>query len=218
MTGVAGAVIDLAAVAVLVIGVAGLWRRDLRALVGLLRIQGIALALVAAATAATQHDVGLGVTAVLVVVVKAGVVPTLLGRVARSDPGAREGAPFINVPSSLVLAAALVGLAMVVGAPLHALAPGRAAALAPLGLATVLAGYLLLVTRRRALSQVVGLLVIDNGVALMTFLLTAGVPLIVELGGSLDVLLVVVVLRALLGTMRARLGNVALDELRELHD
>ncbi len=218
MTGLAGAVIDLAAVAVLVIGVAGLWRRDLRALVGLLRIQGIALALVAAATAATQHDVGLGVTAVLVVVVKAGVVPTLLGRVARSDPGARESAPFINVPSSLVLAAALVGLAVVVGAPLHALAPGRAAALAPLGLATVLTGYLLLVTRRRALSQVVGLLVIDNGVALMTFLLTAGVPLIVELGGSLDVLLVVVVLRALLGTMRARLGNVALDELRELHD
>ncbi len=218
MTGLAGAVIDLAAVAVLVIGVAGLWRRDLRALVGLLRIQGIALALVAAATAATQHDVGLGVTAVLVVVVKAGVVPTLLGRVARSDPGARESAPFINVPASLVLAAALVGLAVVVGAPLHALAPGRAAALAPLGLATVLTGYLLLVTRRRALSQVVGLLVIDNGVALMTFLLTAGVPLIVELGGSLDVLLVVVVLRALLGTMRARLGNVALDELRELHD
>ncbi len=218
MTGLAGAVIDLAAVAVLVIGVAGLWRRDLRALVGLLRIQGIALALVAASTAATQHDVGLGVTAVLVVVVKAGVVPTLLGRVARSDPGARESAPFINVPSSLVLAAALVGLAVVVGAPLHALAPGRAAALAPLGLATVLTGYLLLVTRRRALSQVVGLLVIDNGVALMTFLLTAGVPLIVELGGSLDVLLVVVVLRALLGTMRARLGNVALDELRELHD
>ena len=218
MSGVAGAVIDLAAVAVLVVGVAGLWRRDLRALVGLLRIQGMALALVAAATAATQHDVGLAVTAVLVVVVKAGIVPTLLGRVARADPGARESAPLINVPSSLVLAAALVGLAVVVGAPLHALDPGRAAALAPLGLATVLVGYLLLVTRRRALSQVVGLLVIDNGVALMTFLLTAGVPLIVELGGSLDVLLVVVVLRALLGTMRARLGNVAIDELRELHD
>ncbi len=218
MSGLAGALVDLAAVAVLVIGVAGLWRRDLRALVGLLRVQGLALALVAATTAASEHDLGLGVTAALVVVVKAGVVPTLLVRVARRDPGAREAAPLINVPSSLVLAAALVGLAVVVGAPLHALAPGRAAALAPLGLATVLVGYLLLVTRRRALSQVVGLLVIDNGVALTTFLLTAGVPLIVELGGTLDVLLVVVVLRALLGTMRAHLGDVSLDQLRELHD
>lgn len=218
MRGLGDGLTDLAAVAVLAVAVAGLWRRDVRALVGLLRLQGWALALVAAVGAVRGRDVGLGVTAVLVLAIKGGVVPALLGRVSRRDPGAREGAPLINVPASLVVAAALVGLAVVVGAPLHSLDPSASTSLAPLGLATVLCGYLLLVTRRRALSQVVGLLVVDNGVALTTFLLTSGVPLVVELGGTLDVLLVVVVIRALLGTMRERLGGIDLDGLSELAD
>ncbi|HQU25775.1 MAG TPA: hypothetical protein PLS29_01950 [Acidimicrobiales bacterium] len=218
MNGLDDGLLDLASVAVLALGVAALWRRDVRALIGLLRAQGVALALVASVEALSAHDVGLGATAVLVLALKAGAVPWVLGRVAARDPGAREGAPLINVPSSLVLAAALVGLAVVTGAPLARLSSGHAAALAPLGLATALVGYLVLVTRRRPLSQIVGLIIIDNGVALVTFLLTSGVPLIIELGGSLDVLLVVVVSATLVGAMRARIGADELDELEELRD
>ncbi len=218
MSGLDDGLLDLASVAVLALGVAALWRRDVRALIGLLRAQGVALALVASVEALAGHDVALGATAALVLAVKAVAVPWVLGRVAASDPGAREGAPLINVPSSLVLAAALVGLAVVVGAPLARLSSGHAAALAPLGLATVLVGYLVLVTRRRPLSQIVGLLIIDNGVALVTFLLTSGVPLVIELGGSLDVLLVVVVSTTLVGAMRARIGAEELDELEGLRD
>jgi hydrogenase-4 component E len=76
----------------------------------------------------------------------------------------------------------------------------------------------MLATRRKAVSQITGLLLVDNGTALATFLLTAGVPLLVEFGASLDVLLVTVVLRVLATTMRARFGPVDLDQLRELHD
>ena len=76
----------------------------------------------------------------------------------------------------------------------------------------------MLVTRRRAVSQIVGLLLVDNGIALVTFLLTAGVPLVVELGASLDVLLVVVVLQVLVVNIRHHLGDSELDQLRELHD
>ncbi len=218
MSGLYDGLLDLASVAVLALGVAALWRRDVRALIGLLRAQGVALALVATVAALSGHDVALGATAALVLVVKAGAVPWVLGRVATRDPGAREGAPLINVPSSLVLAVALVGLAVVVGAPLARLSSGHGAALAPLGLATVLVGYLVLVTRRRALSQIVGLLIIDNGVALVTFLLTSGVPLVIELGGSLDVLLVVVVSATLVGAMRARIGAEELEGLEGLRD
>jgi len=57
-----------------------------------------------------------------------------------------------------------------------------------------------------------------NGIALVAFLATAGVPLIVELGASLDVLLVVVVLQVLATQMRLRLGSFDLDQLTELHD
>ena len=59
----------------------------------------------------------------------------------------------------------------------------------------MLLGFFMLATRRKAVSQIIGLLLVDNGVALVAFLLTAGVPLLVELGASLDVLLVVVVLQ-----------------------
>ncbi len=97
---------------------------------------------------------------------------------------------------------------------LTALAPSVATRLVPIGVATVLVGYFMLVTRRRAVSQIVGLLLVDNGIALVTFLLTAGVPLIVELGSALDVLLVVVVLQVLVVNVKrpTRLGRARRDE------
>jgi hydrogenase-4 component E len=64
----------------------------------------------------------------------------------------------------------------------------------------------------------VGLLLVDNGIALVAFLATSGVPLVVELGASLDVLLVVVVLRVLTTHMHSQFGVLDLDQLRELHD
>jgi hydrogenase-4 component E len=210
--------LNLAAGAVLVSGVITLWRRDLRAIVSALCLQGIALGVVAAVLATHEHDIGLGLIAGLVLLAKGVFIPMLLRQLVRRDPGSRETAPLANVSASLVAAAALIALAYLVSGKLIALVPNTATHLTPIGVATVLLGFFLLVTRRKAVSQIVGLLLIDNGVALVAFLLTAGVPLIVELGASLDVLLVVVVLRVLASTMRRSLGPFDLDQLRELHD
>lgn len=210
--------IDLAAGAVLACAVVVLWRRDLRAAVTALALQGIALGGTAAVLAAHARDAALGITAALVLMAKAVVVPALLRQVVRRDPGSREADPLVNVPASLVSAAVLIVLAYLVTAPVTRLAPGPVTRLAPAGVATALIGFLVLVTRRKAASQITGLLLIDNGVALVTFLLTGGVPLMVEFGASLDVLLVVIVLKVLATTIRARLGPIDLDQLRELHD
>ena len=210
--------LELASGAVLVCAVMTLWRRSVRAIVTMLRLQGISLAAVAGVLAAHQHDAWLGATAVLVLVVKGVVVPELLRRIVRDDPGRRETSPLVNVPASLVFAAVLIVLSYVVSANITALDPSPATRLVPLGVATVLVGYFMLVTRRRAVSQIVGLLLVDNGIALVTFLLTAGVPLVVELGASLDVLLVVVVLQVLVVNIRHVLGDSELDQLKELHD
>lgn len=211
-------VVDLAAGVVLAGGVLALWRRDLRALVSVLALQGVALATLASVLAVEGRDVALGVVAGVVLLAKAMVIPNLLARVVRRDPGSRETAPLVNVPASLVAAAALVVVSYLVAGRLTSLFPDPLTRLAPLGLATVLIGFFALVTRRKAVSQIVGLLLIDNGVALTAFLLTAGVPLLVELGASFDVLLVVVVLQVLATTMRSRFGHIDLDQLRELHD
>lgn len=210
--------LELSAGAVLVAALMTLWRRQVRTIVLMLALQGVALALVAGVLAWHEHDVALAVTAALVLSVKGVVAPELLRRVVRRDPTSRETSPLINVPSSLVIGAALIVVAYAVSTRITAIAPSPATRLVPIGFATVLVGYLMLVTRRRAISQIVGLLLVDNGIALVTFLLTSGVPLIVELGSSLDVLLVVVVLQVLIVNVRTREGAFEPAEMRELHD
>jgi hydrogenase-4 component E len=67
-------------------------------------------------------------------------------------------------------------------------------------------------------SQAAGFLMLDNGIAVTAFLLTAGVPLIVELGASLDVLFAVLVIGVLTGRLTGVFGGAELDALQELHD
>jgi len=131
---------------------------------------------------------------------------------------AREAEPRVNVTASLLAAAALSLLAYAVSRPLVDLAPSPATQAVPVGLAAVFIGFFVLVTRLRALSQVVGFLMLDNGIAATAFLTTAGVPLVVELAVSLDVLFAVLVLQVLAARMRATFGGADLDELRGLRD
>ena len=141
-----------------------------------------------------QHSAELGVVAVRDLACCAPVVLPLLAapRAARRAGEARETQPLVNVAASLLAAAALTLLAYAVTRPLVRLwRPRRPRMPCPVALAVVLIGFFALVTRRRALSQVVGFLLLDNGITATAFLTTAGVPLIVELGVSFDLLLVV---------------------------
>ena len=94
----------------------------------------------------------------------------------------------------------------------------RAINAVPAAFAVVLIALFVLITRRRALSQAAGFLMLDNGIAASAFLMTAGVPLIVELGASLDMLFAVLVLGILTGWLRRAFGGADLDRLRELRD
>jgi hydrogenase-4 component E len=211
-------VLGLSASVVLLCAVVTLWRRSLTAIVRALAVQGIALACVAMSVGLHERDVGLVIIAVLVLCAKGVVVPTLITRVVRHDPASSESQPLVNVPASLVAAGALVFLAFAATRSVTELVPTIAGRLIPFGMAAMLVGFFALATRRKAVSQIVGLLLVDNGVALVAFLATAGVPVIVELGASLDVLLAVVVLRVLAIQMRAHVGSLDLDQLAELHD
>jgi hydrogenase-4 component E len=96
--------------------------------------------------------------------------------------------------------------------------PSPATRAVPTGLAVVFLGFFALVTRQRALSQVVGFLLLDNGIAATAFLVAGGVPLIVEMGASLDLLFVILVLQVLVARLRRAFGATDLDGLRQLHD
>jgi len=210
--------LGLGAAVVLLCAVMTLWRRSVGAIVKVLAVQGVALAGVALSIGIDHHDATLAVVAVLVLAAKGVVVPTLITRVVRHDPASRETQPLVNVPASLVAAGALIFLAFAASRSVTALAPTATGRLIPYGVAAMLVGFFALATRRKAVSQIVGILLVDNGIALVAFLATAGVPLIVELGASLDVLLAVVVLQVLATQMRLRLGSLDLDQLSELRD
>ncbi|MGW4958300.1 hypothetical protein ACWEPL_13840 [Nonomuraea sp. NPDC004186] len=210
--------LDLACGAFLLTGVLVLWRRELSAIVWLFALQGVALTALAVVLGVQQADlelilIGLGVGAL-----RAGLLPYLMRRALVAGGEGRETQPLVNVATSLLVAAVLAMLAYAVSQPLVRLSPTLATQAVPIALTVLLIGFFVLVTRRRALSQLVGFLLMDNAITATAFLTTSGVPLVVELGISLDILLAVLVLQVLTTRMRAAFGGTDLDELRELHD
>ncbi|MEU6535346.1 hypothetical protein [Streptomyces sp. NPDC047000] len=221
--------LDVVCGAFLLAAVIVLWMRELAAIVRVFALQGVALAAVALLLGAHEHRwdlvcVGLGIG-----VLRAGVLPYLMRRALaaltrdrrRYGDGraeTREAQPLVNVAASLLTAALLTLLAYAVARPLTELNPTPATRALPVGLAVVLIGFFVLVTRRRALAQLVGFLLLDNGITATAFLAASGVPLIVELGVSFDVLLAVLVLQILTARMREAFGTTDIDDLRELHD
>jgi len=210
--------LNLACGLLLLTAVGALWRRQLSALIGLLTLQGVALTAIAVLLAVEHRSMEAIAVAVGVGLLKAGLVPWMLRRVLARVPEARETQPLVNVATSLLAAAGLTLLAYAAARPLVALAPSASARATPIGIAVVLLGFFLAATRQRAISQIVGVLLIDNGIAAVAFLATGGVPLIVELGVSADLGLAVLVLQILTTRLHDAFGAVDLDELRELHD
>lgn len=211
--------LDLAVGSLLLTAVLMLWRRELSVIIGLYAVQGVALAVVVALLAVQERSAELGLAAAGVLVLRAGVLPAVLRRaLAAAGTERRVTRPLVNVAASLLAAAVLTLLALAVSQPIVDLAPSAATRAAPIGVAVVLIGFFVLVTRRRALSQMIGFLLMDNGITAVAFLTTAGIGLVVEAGVALDVLLVVVVLQVLTGRMRDLFGRTDLDELQELRD
>jgi hydrogenase-4 component E len=215
----------LATGALLVTAALLVWRRSLAAAARILAVQGAALAFIVVAIALAERDVELGLVAVLVLALKAVVIPAVVARGVRVSGVDREESPRLNPTAGLVAVIGLTMDAYLVGGPIGAAVTGRRVAesgpggfAVPAGLTLVLVGLLLVVTRRRVISQLVGFLVLDNGIAAVAFLTAAGVPFVVELGVSLDVLLVALILAVLSGRLHAVLGSVTVDELDELRD
>ena len=202
----------------LISGVLIVWRRTLMSDVRLLAMQGLALAGLAFVIAIDEGAFELIGVALLVAVLKGVVMPLLLLRAVAKSGGLREEQPTIGTNAALITIALLTALAYLVSAPFTAGQAGPAVASVSVGVALVLYGFFTLTTRKHAVSQLVGYLMLDNGIATIAFMLAGGAPLLVELGVSLDVLLVVVILQVLTSRISSEFGAADLDDLRELRD
>ena len=210
--------LDLAAGVVLVASFSALWLRKLVSVTRMLAVQGFALAVVAMAIGLYELERELVAVAVIVAVLRGVVLPGLIMRAVREGDERREVESLMNVPASLLAASGLTLLAYAVTRNLVVLSTAQQVRALPLGVAVALIGMLMIATRRKAVLQVSGVLMLDNGIALLIFLGTSGVPLAVELGIASDVLLAIIILQVLTARIRTKFGVTDLDQLRELRD
>ena len=211
--------VDLAAGGLILSAVLIVWRRDLSAITRLLAWQGVALAAIPILRGVYDGDAALIGVGLAVLVLRAVVLPQSLARAVGAEPRSqREATPLVNTATSLLITAGLTLAAFAATRNLVKLQPAATTTAVPAATAVVLIALFVMVTRRHAVSQAAGFLMLDNGIAATAFLLTAGVPLIVELGASLDVLFAVIVIGVLTGRLSRTFGDADLDALQELHD
>lgn len=210
--------LDLGAGVVLVTSFAALWLRRLAAVTRVMAVQGFALAFVGLVIGVYEHEAEFVAVSVTVGVLRGVVLPALIMRAVRAGDEHREVESLINVPTSLLAASALTLVAYATTRNVVSLSASAQVHAIPIGLAVSLIGMLLIVTRRKALLQMMAVLMLDNGIALVMFLGTSGVPLVVELGIATDVVLAMIILRVLTGRIRTKFGGTDLDQLRELRD
>jgi hydrogenase-4 component E len=174
-----------------------LWRRHIPAYISAFRWQSIALAGVAAAVAWHEQEVELFAVAALMLLFKGALVPRLLQRMAARFPATQELQPLVNTEMSLLVSGFLAIAAYEVSRPLTAVVNLPTRGGLPIALAVILISLFIVVSRRKPMTQIVAFLMLENGIALLALLGAYGVPLVVELGVFLDVLLGVLVMQAL---------------------
>ena len=162
----------------------------------------------------SPHILGLAAGAFLV---KTIVLPTLLSRAIREAAVRREIEPLIGFAPSMILGALAVALAFTI-APKLPLPGLQTPVLVPVSLATVVIGLLVLTTRSKALTQVVGYLILENGIYVLGLSQVERVPFLVEVGVLLDVFVGVFIMGIVVFHINREFDSLDSAHLAELRD
>ena len=178
--------------------------------------QSFLLGIVAATIALSEDRHDLYVTAALTVALKGLLIPWFLMRVIDRIGIRREIEPFLNVPVSLLVCVGLtvVGYRVSTGFPEGV--RGVSHHLIGVALSLLLIGLFLMVTRKKAITQILALMMIENAVFLVAVGITTGMPLVVELGISFDVILAVLILGVMVGRIVDRFESMDVSRLSKL--
>ena len=193
-----------------------LWRRSVTSYISAFTGQSAALA---ATTALIAYFTGLWelyAVAALLFAVKAVAITLLLQRMERRFGAERELRPYVNTSTSLLVGGLLVLLAYVVMRPLVALSALPTRTGLPLALACIFVSLFVIISRKKALTQIVGFLMLENGIALLAVLATFGIPLIVELGVFLDALLGFLVMQVFVYRIHETFASIDVEQLNRL--
>ena len=206
----------LSASLVLLGGIALLWRHSLQAYVRAFRWQSAVLSLMFAMIGYLGRDPELYGLAIIFFVLKVIIIPSYLERLRLKVNATREEKPYVNIATSLIAAGLLVLLAYAVTRPLVAVSTLPTRGGLPLAVGLIFVGLFVVVTRRKALTQVVGFLVLENGISMLAILATFGIPLIIELGVFLDVLMGFLAMQVFVYHIHGTFESLDVEQLNRL--
>jgi hydrogenase-4 component E len=159
-----------------------------------------------------------GVTGIFIVLLKGYIIPAFLLRAMREANIQYEVAPIIGFMNSLLLGAIGTGLALLFSSTLPLAKEHANLLIVPASLATAWTGFLLLTTRRKAITQVLGYLLLENGIFLFGLLLLDAMPFLVEVGMLLDLFTGVLVMGIIIHRLTREFASMSTEHLSELKD
>jgi hydrogenase-4 component E len=210
-------VVTLMAALVLVLQIAMVAQRWIVTHIRIFAAQSFFLAAIAATIAWFNHAPHIYIAAGLTLVVKVILVPILFERLVERMEIRKEIEPIVNVPLSVVIAGGLTLVGYVVAESFYRPEePGLGHNALAVAISLFLIGFFTMINRRKALTQVLALLSLENGLFLAAISLTYGMPLIVELGVFFDVLVATMVLGILVYRIRESFESMDVSRLRRL--
>jgi hydrogenase-4 component E len=212
------ALVDPILVFVVLVDLTLLGMSRLGACVRLSAAQGIALGALPLLVAADGVGARVVLFALAFFVMKGVVFPRLLLRAIRSADVRVEDEPIVGYAASIAAGIVILALSFWMAARFELPRPAASPLVVPLALATILIGLFLIVSRRKALMQVVGYLVLENGIFIFGIALAKEQPLLVEMGVLLDVFVAVFVMGIAIFHISREFDHIDVDQLSALKD
>jgi hydrogenase-4 component E len=188
----------------------------LRAVITVSALQGTVLGILSALIHKTFSLQPILVAAISIFI-KGVLIPSMLTKAMRDASIRREIEPFIGYIPSLLLGGLATGLAVMFAKTLPLPDAGHSL-IVPTGIATSLCGFLILTTRKKAITQVVGYLVLENGIFVMGFALIEAVPFLVELGVLLDLFVGIFVMGIIINHISREFASLDTEHLKRLRE
>jgi hydrogenase-4 component E len=210
--------INLFAAILLLLAFAMLSQRRVVSLVNLFAAQGLVLALSTAVVAYTTQQPHLYESAALTLALKVVLLPWLLHRLVRKLDVRWEFEGLINIPATMLIGIVLVVFSFNLALPISQLASTVTRATLGIAMASVMLAFLMMITRRKAIPQVIGFLAMENGLFFAATSATYGMPMVVELGVALDVLVGMLILGVFFFQIREQFDSLDLKHLEKLKE
>lgn len=181
-------------------------------------LSSLALGLLAAAVAYHTRADHIYIVAILTIVLKVIVIPRFLDYTVDRIKVKKEIEPLISIPGSLLICGALTFVSYYISSPIIAQGDVITKNCLAISLAVVLIGFFVIIARRKAMTEIVGLLMMENGLFLAAISLTYGMPMIVEIGIFFDVLVAAIIMGIFAFKINHTFETVDTTFMRRLRD